>query len=470
MIPAAKEAKAQPLSRKLKIYYSIARGTARRHKARLFIGGVGAMLLLLFFIQYFSIFFDDGGNRYVQGIVGRYSRENLPPTIENLVSYGLTKTTKKGEATASAAKDWDVSADGKEYTFYLREDLKWQDGSEFTANDLTKLFETVQTRVENPTEIHFYLKNPFTPFPTLLSKPLLKGKNLLGLGEYKFTEIEESGGILTQVTLQQLAEPNRIIVFRFYASTQDMLSAYKLGELDGMYGYFNPAQIKNWPTVSYKNKTDYQSYVAVLYNTKYPLLEEKQIRQALTFAIPKDTLPGELATSPISPESWAFNPEVKQYVYDMNLASELLKKAQPPEGSTLTIHTTAAFASLANQIADSWTKSGITTNVVVGPEVPKDYQVAIVRQQIPADPDQYTMWHSLQKNGNVTAYSDERIDKILEDARVLADPESRKKKYYDFQKFIAEDVPAAFLYYPQETLLMQKRYDQPFYRQINGFD
>ena len=34
------------------------------------------------------------------------------------------------------AKDWEVSPDGMEYTFYLRDDVKWHDGTQFTAADV----------------------------------------------------------------------------------------------------------------------------------------------------------------------------------------------------------------------------------------------------------------------------------------------------------------------------------------------
>jgi len=34
------------------------------------------------------------------------------------------------------AENWDISTDGTEYTFYLRKNVKWQDGQDFTSNDV----------------------------------------------------------------------------------------------------------------------------------------------------------------------------------------------------------------------------------------------------------------------------------------------------------------------------------------------
>ena len=63
------------------------------------------------------------------------------------------------------------------------------------------------------------------------------------------------------------------------------------------------------------------------------------------------------------------------------------------------------------------------------------------------DPDQYTLWHSGQMN-NITNYKNLRIDKLLEDGRQTVDIQSRIKIYADFQKYLLDDAPATFLYFP----------------------
>ncbi|MFV3126927.1 peptide ABC transporter substrate-binding protein [Niveispirillum sp. KHB5.9] len=49
---------------------------------------------------------------------------------EGLLAYGAS-----GEATPGVASDWNVSADGLTYTFKLRPDARWSDGSAVTAAD-----------------------------------------------------------------------------------------------------------------------------------------------------------------------------------------------------------------------------------------------------------------------------------------------------------------------------------------------
>ena len=53
--------------------------------------------------------------------------------IQNLFE-GLTRETKDGIIPA-AAETWDISNEGKTYTFHLRKDLKWSDGKPLTAGD-----------------------------------------------------------------------------------------------------------------------------------------------------------------------------------------------------------------------------------------------------------------------------------------------------------------------------------------------
>jgi peptide/nickel transport system substrate-binding protein len=74
----------------------------------------------------------------------------------------------------------------------------------------------------------------------------------------------------------------------------------------------------------------------------------------------------------------------------------------------------------------------------------------------PEDPDQYSIWHSTQKATNITHYENPRIDKLLEDGRSQINTEERKKTYLDFQRFLVEDAPAAFLFYPDTYSISRK--------------
>jgi oligopeptide transport system substrate-binding protein len=48
---------------------------------------------------------------------------------------GLTRRDSRGKSIPAAAKSWDISQDGKTYTFHLRPDLRWSNGNPVTSSD-----------------------------------------------------------------------------------------------------------------------------------------------------------------------------------------------------------------------------------------------------------------------------------------------------------------------------------------------
>jgi dipeptide transport system substrate-binding protein len=67
-------------------------------------------------------------------------------TALNNLMEGLTRLGKDHEPEAAIAEKWDVSEDGKTYTFHIREDAKWSNGDPVTAGD----FEFAWKRLLNP--------------------------------------------------------------------------------------------------------------------------------------------------------------------------------------------------------------------------------------------------------------------------------------------------------------------------------
>ena len=68
-----------------------------------------------------------------------------------------------------------------------------------------------------------------------------------------------------------------------------------------------------------------------------------------------------------------------------------------------------------------------------------------------SDPDPFAFWHSSQRNDpglNIALYTNPEADKLLEEARITIEPDTRRKKYEEFQEILLEDKPALFLYSP----------------------
>lgn len=90
------------------------------------------------------------------------------------------------------------------------------------------------------------------------------------------------------------------------------------------------------------------------------------------------------------------------------------------------------------------------------------YEILLYGVLVGADPDPFPFWHSSQLNYpglNLSGFTSRQADDYLEKGRETYNEETRKKNYYDFQKLLATELPAIFLYssnylYPMETFVM----------------
>jgi peptide/nickel transport system substrate-binding protein len=396
------------------------------------------------------------------GYVGKYSADDLPQKIQKEISIGLTTLDESNNPKKGLADSWEAQDDGKVWIFHLG-NHKWQDGSQIKAHDINYKFSDVTIQVTDEKTIKFILKDPFAPFPTVVSRPIFK-KGLLGAGDWKVDKYNfSSSGNSRSVGLIRLvntktAKPK---TYKFYLTEADARTAFKLGEVNELEDIVDPKEIKNWKAININPKTREDLYVGIFINNEDPLLMGKTVRQAMAYAIDKSSFEGERAISPLAPHSWAFNPQVKQYNYNANRAKELLKDIPKEElGQTIKLTTTPSLLAVAEKIKTNWEAVGIKTEVQVANSPSQDFQALLAIQAIPPDPDQYSFWHSTQVATNITNYrsgncckESPRIDKLLEEGRRTLDQEARKEIYLDFQRFLVEDIPVIFLYYPQTYTL-----------------
>lgn len=388
------------------------------------------------------------------GVNGRYNPNELPSPIVEMISDGLTTIASDGMVNPDLASSWETPDKGKTWIFHLKNDIKWQDNTPVTSDTISYEFTDVDIERPDQSTIIFKLKDPYAPFPTVVSKPTFR-TGLLGTGEWRVNKITLSGNYVQELDLINNKEDKKI--YKFYPTDERTKLAFKLGEVDELIDILDPLPFDTWKTVSVKSSSSKNQVVTIFFNTQDPIVSDKSIRQALIYAIDKKSL-GERAIGPISPDSWAFNPQVKQYNYDPERSKQLLDELPDEMKNNLEIKlvTAPALLSTAENISKFWDAVGVKTVVQVSSIIPDEFQAFLTIYDIPVDPDQYTIWHSTQKESNVSVYSNPRIDKLLEDGRATLDFEERKKIYLDFQRFLLEDLPAGFLYYPTYYTITRK--------------
>jgi ABC-type transport system substrate-binding protein len=437
--------------KKFRIWYWIASAFIKKYAVGLTLGTILGILLVLYWHRVARIL--PFTNTQHLGRVGTVTLAQMPLDIQQQVSRGLTKINSKGEWVADVAQTIEPNSDGTVYVVTLKNDVYWPDGSPLTSADIDLTITDVAIQKPDPQTVTFTLKEPFAPFPSILSQPILKKTQqgvfrkktvIIGLNQYSISNVETNGQYLKKVTL---ISPNSSLVYHFFPTEDDAVTAFKLGHIDTIQD-ISATYFDNWPHINQQKQAASNRYLGLFFNTSNPVLQDKALRQMLAYATPKATDETRII-SPISRQSWVYNPQVKPYIQNLETAKASLAKlveANPNLSLQLTLTTTPAYVSIAQQIMDAWQQLGVTVQLQIVP-VPdiNDYQVLLIGQQIPDDPDQYLLWHSTQATTNISKYQSPKIDKLLEDGRREIDKEERKQIYQDFQRFLVEDCPVVFL-------------------------
>src|SRR5581483_10094915 len=133
-----------------------------------------------------------------------------------------------------------------------------------------------------------------------------------------------------------------------------------------------------------------------------------------------------------------------------------LDKVKNPK-APIVLTATSSLENVGKQVVPAWNAQGINSSLKVESGIPQNFQALLISQDIPADPDQYSLWHSTQLETNISHESSPRVDKDLEDGRKESDIDKRKASYADFQKVLLDDSPAAFLYFPKYNVVFLKK-------------
>jgi peptide/nickel transport system substrate-binding protein len=436
------------LLRKGRLVFLIVQELSHKYTRALALGFVSGLVLSLGFFRLLPIIKQQWFIPVDRiGMVGDFTPATLPLTIQEYISEGLTNVRPDGTLEPGLATSWTATDSAKTFIFTLRPDVVWHSGKQVTAADINYNIRNVTFSPIDQFTLRASLKAPYSAFSVVVSKPLFLNA-LVGFGQYRVSNIQLKGNSIVYLKLVPSAGSQaREREYRFYTTEAEAILAYKLGEINELDDLSAPGDLTNWGKSHVAGETNYTRIISVYFNVTNPLVSDKSVRQALTYAIPyRSDL--ERAYSPISKLSWAYSDNIKKYTFDLATAKKLFGNTEEGTSSAhVTISTFAPYLSDAQSIAASWTALGLPTDVRVENSVPTDYQVLLSAQDVPPDPDQYPLWHSTQTATNITNYANVKIDKLLEDGRQEMDITKRKTIYADFQRYITEDVPAAFLYY-----------------------
>jgi peptide/nickel transport system substrate-binding protein len=400
---------------------------------------------------------------------------------------------------ADLAKSWEISKDGREYIFLLREGVKFHHGKEFDSGDAKYSIE----RVMNPAtrsprayahrwidsvniidkyHLKIRLKEPFAPFLTTLTIttcPIIPAgwepsptKPAPGTGPFVFKSfVSNETSELTRFdqyweidekTGDRLPYLHGIYVKKIVDETVRW-SALRAGDLD--YIQHPPAKL-----VLQELKKPTPGVVVVLpqpvgnaliyFNVSKPPFDNKKVRQAVAYAIDKKEIVnaaywglGEPVNNQPFLNRSRMNIPVKDREVDLAKAKQLLVEAGYPNGlkTEFLEYSYAMVTDPCQVIMGQLQKIGIEGSMQVIDRAPYyvkmrkgEYSVSVTSDTERLDPDDayYMRLHSgeIGKN-NWSSYSNKELNELLEKGRTTWKWEDRVPIYQKVVEIIKEDLP-----------------------------
>lgn len=439
-------------------YFWLFRAYVRRWRktiaAAILIGVAAFFFAIIFFNQFIQPAFSKKTEKI--GYWGVYTPKTIPESVLSELSYGLTKIDSHGNVIPGAADKWTTKNNGKTFIFHIKPGQYFNNKTELTTKTLPLAYKDVKRQDMGLYAVSFTLKSPYAPFLANVSKPILY-KNSQGLGQYKLGKIDLNGGFVKQMTLVDKSEASRKQFIYFYPTQEALKTAFLLGDVDRIINVndtiSDSQDLSKWKNVETKMSIDYEQLVTLFFNVNNPELSNKKTRQALVYALPPIFSKGERAESFIPPTSIYFSKSPSGNVSNRSIAATIL--SDTPVEKTITISVLEDYVDVAKEVQSAWKKAGIKSTIKTTRNIPDTFQVLIYPIKLPKDPDSYSLWHSAQVN-NIVGYKSVRIDKLLEDGRQTTEVAQRISIYADLQKYLLDDAPAAFLYYPYSYTLSRR--------------
>ncbi|NCN25781.1 hypothetical protein GW935_03975 [Candidatus Falkowbacteria bacterium] len=372
---------------------------------------VGLILFVVFLYQNHIDNKPTYGGRYTEGVIGQprfinplySSLSQTDADISRLIYSGLFSRDNNGFLFKDLVDNYTFDATKKTYTFNLKNNVKWHNNTNLTADDIIFTIDRIQdVRYKSSlrsnllgvialktSDYSFTLTLPenYSPFVELLTFGILpkslweeiNPENIslaeynikpIGSGPYKFdTLIKDKTGLLHNYNL--ISNPDYYLtkpfidkfVFKFFASPEELISGLNNGLIDGGNN-LNNDNLKNITSQSSYSfqKLKTPSNTALFFNLRSQdsIVYNYNIRKALALAINKPEIIKNILrdnaivlNSPLNPVSFGFSTDTINYEYNLTEAKKLLETEKFILSATTT----------NGQIKNTLTKNGKTVNL-----------------------------------------------------------------------------------------------------------
>lgn len=439
----------------------------------------------------------------------------LPLIFNSLFHYD-----SNGELKPDLTRKLEISDDGLIYTFYLKENIKFHDGTSLTAEDAAHTFLLMSDKQISPpfsrnlemvkewkviseNVFQIILKEPTAHFLLNLWRIYIVPKHSfassdpakdlaafvrrpVGTGPFQF---ENQDAVSGEMKLR--ANPGYFegrpsleeVNVRVFSDKGRIWSAFLRDEID-LVLYVEPSDYRE-----IKNNPDFHTYRALslgiyglVFNLNDPVFNDRQLRQTIASAVNRKEViektaagDGFLVSGPFHPESYANDPTLPQQEYAPEKAKKILEEKGFSEKKPLHLgllvnskdpHMMMMAKIIRQQLQEIGIRvrfdfaSGYAELAKKTYEDPSGFQSHLLVMNTGPDPDvvrQY--WHS-NTQINISRYSNPKVDALFDSAIKYPDRQKRQEAYRQIHAQLAEDQPAFFLYTPYVFHAVSSRFKE----------
>lgn len=422
---------------------------------------------------------------------------------------GLMRKNSDYTMSPCLAQSYTVSDNGLVYTFSLRQDVTWHDGSGFDANDVDYTIKMIQELENSPykerlalvantrrADKYTYvitLQEANAGFINLMDFPIIKNGTdcteglkeyiPVGTGPYQYTPSDMSRSLRLVRNENYTAGEKPLIAEVIIKQVPDkaaLTTALEVREVSAVP--FTAQDLMNYNpkgnlyTVSYPNNN--LTFLGI--NTTKVALSDARVRRALSYAIGREEIEqnimfgrGESVHVPVAPNSFLYK-DIYSLEESADRATELLTEAgyspgedgvrvQADSGEALRFNLLVNSDNerrnaIAEKVKTDLQKIGVEVTVESVPfdEYERrvgagDYDVFLGEVKIGADLD-LSMFAG--QNARYSVYASERIDSLLWNCKIAVTQETFAQTYQELEEAFLEEMPIISLFMGMDAMML----------------
>lgn len=418
---------------------------------------------------------------------------------------GLVKAAPDGSIIPALATDWEISSDGLQYTFTLREGVKFHNGRALTAADvvycLKRLIDpeiTAKARdytgvvsIKNRgNKVIITLSKRDAAFLALLTEfgasiyppeaEEMLSTQPIGTGPFVLTNWEPNNQ-LTLTKFEQYWQPElpklNEIVLKIIPEPATAVNGLRTGHVD-LVPRLEPDYLHQ--VINEQNLKIIDSPMNLVQllaiNNARPPFDDIRVRQALNYAIDREKIiqgvawgRGNALGSNLSPAMDAWYKDLTGlYPYDPDRARQLLAEAGYPQGFSATLHLPAPYPlhrGAGEIIADQLVEVGIKLDIQViewGTWLEqiytnREFELTVVGFTGKLDPHTVLNRYLSTSSRNFGNFNSPEYDELLVKGLEESDPDRRLEIYRQLQTILAEEASNVYIMDPSQLAVMNNK-------------